>query len=146
MARLLARALIPALALLLACGGDDDPASPTFPNVAGTYTIAGSFDDLPGATISGPLTLVQPDRGSGDLNGTITLTLHTGSGTTSTVSGLFDAVVTTTGDVSFSVGTPSGGSSSWTFTGPITTAGVVAGRHTLRGVCGTCPGPWTATR
>lgn len=60
MARLLARALIPALALLLACGGDDDPASPTFPNVAGTYTIADSFDDLPGATISGPLTLVLP--------------------------------------------------------------------------------------
>ena len=147
MARLLVRALVPAIAVLLGCGsGDDDPAAPQFPNVAGAYAITGTFDDLPGATVSGPLTLVQADRSSGALSGTVTLTLRTSSGATSTASGLFDATVTTTGNVSFSVGAPSGGSASWTFTGPVTTSGVVGGRHTLRGVCGTCPGPWTATR
>jgi len=147
MARLFARALIPAIAVLLACGGgDDDPAAPQFPSVAGVYAINGTFDDLPGATVSGPLTLVQADRSSGALSGTVTLTLRTSSGATSTASGLFDATITTTGTVSFSVGAPSGGSSSWTFTGPVTTTGVAGGRHTLRGVCGTCPGPWTATR
>jgi hypothetical protein len=147
MTRLVARALLPAIAVLLACGsGDDDPAAPQFPSVAGVYAIAGTFDDLPGATVSGPLTLVQADRSSGALSGTVTLTLRTSSGATSTSSGLFDATVTTTGNVSFSVGAPSGGASSWTFTGPITTIGVAGGRHTLRGACGTCPGPWTATR
>ena len=146
MARLLARALTPAVVLLLACGGDDDPAGPQFPSVAGTYAITGTFDDLPGATVSGPLTLVQANQSSSALTGTVTLTLRTASGTSSTASGLFDATVTATGIVSFSVGAPSGGSSSWTFTGPVTTSGVVGGRHTLRGVCGTCPGPWTATR
>ena len=147
MARLLARAFIPGIAVLLACGGgDDDPAGPQYPSVAGTYAIAGTFDDLPGATVSGPLTLVQADRSSGALTGSVTLTLRTATGATSTASGLFDATVTTTGNVSFSVGAPSGGSSSWTFTGPVTTSGVAGGRHTLRGVCGACPGSWTATR
>lgn len=147
MARLLARALIPTLAALLACGGGDDgPAAPQFPSVAGVYAISGTFDDLPGATVTGPLTLAQADRSSGALTGTVTLTLRTSSGATSTASGLFDATVSTTGSVSFSVGAPSGGASSWTFTGPVTATGVVGGRHTLRGVCGTCPGPWTATR
>ena len=146
MNRLLARTLIPMVAAMLACGGDDDPAAPRFPSVAGSYAITGTFDDLPGATVSGPLTLVQADRNSGALTGTVTLTLRTASGATSTASGLFDATVTTAGNVSFSVGAPSGGSSSWTFTGPVTTAGVVGGRHTLRGICGTCPGPWAATR
>jgi len=146
MARVLVRALIPTLAALLACGGDDDPAGPQFPSVAGTYAITGTFDDLPGATVTGPLTLVQADRSSSALTGTVTLTLRTSSGATSTASGLFDATVTTTGNVSFSVGAPSGGSSSWTFTGPVTATGVVGGRHTLRGVCGSCPGSWAATR
>ncbi len=147
MARVLIRALIPTLALLVACGGDDNsPAAPQFPSVAGTYAITGTFDDLVGATVSGPLTLVQADRGSGALTGAVTLTLRTGSGATSTVSGLFDAAVTTAGIVSFSVGAPAGGNSSWSFTGPITTTGVVGGRHTLRGVCGACPGPWAATK
>jgi hypothetical protein len=49
-------------------------------------------------------------------------------------------------NVSFSVGAPSGGSSSWTFTGAVTTSGVAGGRHTLRGVCGACPGSWTAAK
>jgi len=146
MTRLLTRVLIPTLAALIACGGDDNPAEPQFPSVAGTYVITGAFDALPGATVTGPLTLVQADRSSGALTGTVTLTLRTSSGATSTASGLFDATVTSTGNVSFSVGAPSGGASSWTFTGPVTTTGVVGGRHTLRGVCGTCPGPWTATR
>jgi len=147
MARLLARALMPGIAVLLACSsGDDDAAGPQYPSVAGTYAITGTFDDLPGATVTGPLTLVQADRSSGALTGSVTLTLRTSTGATSTASGLFDATVTTTGNVSFSVGAPSGGSSSWTFTGPVTTSGVVGGRHTLRGVCGTCPGPWAATR
>ena len=146
MARLLARALIPTLAALLACGsGDDDPAGPQFPSAAGTYAITGTFDDLPGATVTGPLTLVQADRSSGALTGTVTLTLRTSSGATSTASGLFNATITTAGNLSFSVGAASG-SSSWTFTGPVTATGVVGGRHTLRGVCGTCPGPWAATR
>ena len=146
MARLLARALTPAIVLLLACGGDGDPAGPQFPSVAGAYAITGTFDDLPGATVSGPLTLVQANQSASALTGTVTLTLRTASGATSTASGLFDATVTTTGIVSFAVGAPTGGSSSWTFTGPVTTSGVAGGRHTLRGVCGTCPGPWTATR
>ena len=131
---------------MLACGGYDDPAGPQFPSVAGTYAITGTFDDLPGATVSGPLTLVQADRSTGALSGTVTLTLRTSSGTSSTASGLFDATVTTAGNITFSVGAPSGGSSSWTFTGPVTASGVVGGRHTLRGVCGTCPGPWAATK
>jgi hypothetical protein len=146
MNRLLARALVPAIALVFACGGDDDPAAPQFPSVAGTFAITGTFDDLPGATVSGPLTLVQADRSSGALTGSVALTLRTSSGATSTASGLFDAAVTTAGVVSFSVGAPSGGSSSWTFTGPVTATGVAGGRHTLRGVCGACPGPWGATR
>ena len=145
MNRLLARTLIPTVAAMLACGGDD-PAGPQFPSVAGTYAITGTFDDLPGATVSGPLMLLQADRTSGALTGTVTLTLRTASGASSSASGLFDATVTTAGIVTFSVGAPSGGSSSWTFTGPVTATGVVGGRHTLRGVCGTCPGSWAATK
>ena len=131
--------------LLLACGGDDDPAAPQFPSVAGTYAIAGSFDDLPGTTVSGPLTLAQTDLASGALTGTVTLTLRTSSGPTSTVSGLFNAAITTAGNITFSVGSPSG-SSSWAFAGTVATGGAMAGRHTLRGVCGTCPGPWAAAK
>lgn len=146
MTRVLAGSRMLALALLVACGGSGEPAAPQFPNVAGTYAIAGTFDDLPGATVTGPLTLAQADRNSGALTGTVTLTLRTSSGATSTTTGLFGAAVTTTGSLSFSVGAPSGGSSSWTFTGAVSGTGAFAGRHTLRGVCGTCPGPWTGTK
>ena len=77
MARLLIRALIPTPAAKVACGGGDDSAAPQFPSVAGTYVITGTFDDLPGATVSGPLTLVQADRSSNALSGAVTLTLRT---------------------------------------------------------------------
>src|SRR6185437_7646839 len=67
------RKLITILAVVgaIGCGGDSTGPSNDYPNVAGIYELAGTFDDLPADQITGTLTLVQPDRTSGNFGGSI---------------------------------------------------------------------------
>ena len=127
------------------CKADDPaapPAPPPFPDVAGTYTMTGSFERLANSGITGTLTLVQASRASEDLAGTVVLSVPAISA--EPITGLTSASVTEAGAISFRVGTTASGTS-WTFTG--TAAGkAMVGQHVLIGTSGSVSGAWSAAR
>ena len=118
-----------------------------FPDVSGSYNIAGGFDGLSNsaASFTGTLTLNQASAESGTLTGTMSATL-TLDGNVTTVGSvpIQSASVTPNGTVSFQLGNIGNGAS-WTFTG--TAAGeTISGRHTLTDGSNTFSGDWTASK
>src|SRR6185437_14511133 len=112
-----------------------------YPNVAGIYELAGTFDDLPADQITGTLTLVQPDRTSGNFGGSIVASVSSADVTIN--SGLPSiSTVSKSGLVNFVV---SNGTASWVFNGTLT-GNVISGRHTLSDATSSFSGSWTATR
>ena len=118
-----------------------------FPDVSGSYNIAGGFDGLSNsaASFTGSLTLTQASAESGTLSGTMSATL-TLDGDVTTVGSvpIQSASVTPNGTVSFQLRSIGNGAS-WTFTG--TAAGeAITGRHTLTDGSNTFSGDWTASK
>lgn len=141
------RILFLVLSTLMACSSNSTaPSPPAFPDVAGAYGILGRFDGVSDtdAHFTGVLTLAQPSRDVGTLTGNISVTL-TISGSVATAQGpIFDAVVSPGGTVSFHTQGPSG---SWTFSGNISSNGIVSGgRHTISTSSGTASGSWEGSR
>jgi hypothetical protein len=133
--------------LLAACGGDDGPTAPSFPAVAGTYQLTGSFDGFTTtqAYVSGAITLTQPDRSTGLLNVLGSLTARAGT-TIVTVSQFGSATVDNGGRVIFQVAGLST-TESWIFDGNLSSDGLhIGGRHTLTSSSGSSSGNFTASR
>lgn len=137
------------LVLLPACGDSTRPeALPApIPSVAGTYALSGTFDDSPGLSFAGPITITQAatqaSRDTGALGGTATVTLS-GSGENAVLDAVVtDATITRVGEVTFSLSTQL--TASWRFTGTLA-QGSITGRQTVNSANGTSTGPWRATR
>lgn len=132
------------------CGGDGgDSTGPDseFPDVAGVYSIQGRFDELTEdeAAFAGTLILIQGSRHSGDLTGSLTMTISAQGAVNSTGEApLESASVTQQGAVSFRLGpSPAAG---WTFTGTLVGGITITGRHTLTdGQTASFAGTWSAT-
>jgi hypothetical protein len=135
---------------LSSCGGDGgDSTGPDngFPQVSGIYSIQGRFDGLTAdeAAFAGTLILDQASRHSGDLTGSLTMTISAQGAVNSTGEApLESASVTQQGAVSFRLGpSPASG---WTFTGTLVGGITITGTHTLTdGQTASFPGTWTAT-
>ncbi|MFL5460051.1 MAG: hypothetical protein ACJ8A6_03725 [Gemmatimonadales bacterium] len=135
---------------LSSCGGDGgDSTGPDngFPEVSGVYSIQGRFDGLTAdeAAFAGTLILDQASRQSGDLTGSLTMTISAQGQVNSTGEApLESASVTQQGTVSFRLGpSPAAG---WTFTGTLVGGITITGTHTLtNGQTASFPGTWTAT-
>jgi len=132
---------------LTGCGGDGDNTGPdgSFPDVSGVYSVQGGFDGLTAdeAAFAGTLILTQASPQSGNLSGSMTMTITAQGQVNSTGKvPLETASLSQNGEVSFRLGpSPVAG---WTFTG--TVAGEnITGRHTLNGQTVTFPGSWSAT-
>ncbi|HEX6405783.1 MAG TPA: hypothetical protein VFZ90_01215 [Gemmatimonadales bacterium] len=128
-------------------GGDSTGPDSGFPQVAGVYSISGRFDGLSAdeAAFAGTLVLVQASRNSGDLTGSLTMTISAqGTANSTGESPLESASVTQEGAVSFRLGpSPAAG---WTFTGTLVGGITITGRHTLTdGQTASFPGTWSAT-
>ena len=128
-------------------GGDSTGPDSGFPQVAGVYSIYGRFDGLSAdeAAFAGTLVLVQASRNSGDLTGSLTMTISAqGTANSTGESPLESASVTQEGAVSFRLGpSPAAG---WTFTGTLVGGITITGRHTLTdGQTASFPGTWSAT-
>jgi hypothetical protein len=132
------------VALVNSCGGGDLAApEPTFPDVAGIYSVTGVFDDLPpsDASFNGTLTLTQGSRESGVLGGTMAVTTLIGGDVSGGTLPLHQATVTPNDEVTFVLnGTEN---ATWTFTG--TRSGTtIIGRHTLSDGTRRFSGAWRA--
>ena len=113
------------------CGGGDLAApQPTFPDVAGVYSVTGVFDDFPAndASFNGTLTLTQTSRESGALGGTMAVTTMIGGDVTGGTLPLRQATVTPNGEVTFVLSGDE--NATWTFTGTRSST-TITGRHTL---------------
>src|SRR4051794_24774463 len=135
---------------LSSCGGDGgDSTGPDtgFPEVAGVYSIQGRFDGLTAeeAAFAGTLILAQASPRSGNLTGSLTMTISAQGQVNSTGEApLESASVSEQGAVTFRLG-PSA-ASGWTFTGTLVGGITITGRHTLTdGQTVAYPGTWTAT-
>ena len=135
--------------VLSSCGGDGgDSTSPDsgFPEVAGVYSIHGRFDGLSAdeAAFAGTLVLIQPSQHSGNLTGSLTMTISAqGTANSTGEAPIESASVTQQGAVSFRLGpSPAQG---WTFTGTLVGGITITGRHTLAGQTASFPGTWSAT-
>src|SRR6185436_16306849 len=136
--------------VLSSCGGDGgDSTGPDsgFPDVAGVYSIYGRFDGLSAdeAAFAGTLVLTQPSQHSGDLTGSLTMTIASqGTANSTGEAPIESASVTQQGAVSFRLG-PSA-AAGWTFTGTLVGGITITGRHTLTdGQTASFAGTWSAT-
>jgi hypothetical protein len=127
-------------------GGDSTGPGSGFPDVAGVYSIYGRFDGLSAdeAAFAGTLVLIQPSQHSGDLTGSLTMTISSqGTANSTGEAPIESASVTQQGAVSFRLGpSPAAG---WTFTGTLVGGITITGRHTLAGQTASFPGTWSAT-
>ena len=128
-------------------GGDSTGPESGFPQVAGVYSIQGRFDGLSAdeAAFAGTLVLIQPSQHSGDLTGSLTMTISAqGTANSTGEAPLESASVSQQGAVSFQLGpSPAAG---WTFTGTLVGGITITGRHTLTdGQTASFPGTWSAT-
>jgi hypothetical protein len=118
-----------------------------FPNVAGVYSINGTFDGTPSsqASFAGTLTLAQPSLGAGNLTGSASITAQI-FGQTFNISdpSITNANVSSSGVITFTLTESS--EATWTFTGTASGASITAGRHTLASSSGSISGDWTGTR
>src|SRR3954451_14160035 len=134
---------------LSSCGGDGGGSTGPdtgFPAVAGVYSIQGRFDGLTAeqAAFAGTLILVQASQQSGNLTGSLTMTLSAQGQVNSTGEApLESASVSQQGAVSFRLG-PSA-AAGWTFNGTLVGGITITGTHTLNGQTASFPGTWTAT-
>ncbi len=137
MARLWLAAL--GAAAVLACGDDSSGGGPNelFPDVAGTYVVAGEFDE--GGTFTGTVTLVQESRESSILSGTASFTVGGVSG-----ADLQEAAVSLAGEVAFTVENPAT-NLTWEFVGE-RAGDVLEGSHTLTVGAETQSGTWSGER
>ncbi len=130
-------------ALTLACGGDSTEPEPPFPAVAGVYNVTGRFNNLPGNTFSGTLSLTQASRDAGSLTGSIALVLHSQEGVFAISSETLSAAsVSTTGVLWFAI---PGAIANWTFTGTKGPTGISSGQHILSDGTNHLSGTWEAT-
>ena len=142
------RALVCATLLsvsLLGCGGDSNGPDEAFPDAAGVYDVAGSFDDLPSsvAHFEGTLTITQASRETGTLGGSATyLATIDGNVINLTDDAINGATITPTGEISFTLVDPGG---SWTFTGTLSGTTIIDGRHTISDGSSSYSGAWSAT-
>jgi hypothetical protein len=127
----------------MACGSDKSTGPKNdFPDVGGVWQVTGSFDQDPSETFSGTMTLVQADRTTGTLTGSIDMTLVSGDNLSGTAT---SAMIDKAGNLTVVVtDSESGTSASWTFTGTVS-GHSVTGRHTLTDGTQTFTGPWTGT-
>jgi hypothetical protein len=127
-------------------GGDSTGPDSGFPAVAGVYSIYGRFDGLSAdeAAFAGTLVLVQPSQQSGNITGSLTMTISAqGTANSTGEAPIESASVTQQGEVSFRLGpSPAAG---WTFTGTLVGGITITGRHTLAGQTASFPGTWSAT-
>lgn len=131
-----------------ACSGDSGtgPEGPKFPAVSGTYDVEAFFADFPPSTAfaTGVLTLTQSSEATGDLAGSLNLTVRLGADTY-VLSGLHNARVSQSGTLTFEL-TPGGGTT-WLFSAPVTNRGSsFSGTHTMAGAGASFPGTFTAVR
>ena len=138
-------AVVVAMALAACGGGDSNEPEPAFPDVAGAYTMHGTFDDIPTnqGFFDGTVTLTQQSREAPALAGTLNVTAHIGDEVFNLASQLFNANVSADGLLTFTAGD---GSATWTFTGQRASSGAISGgRHTLGDGTDSFSGDWTAT-
>lgn len=135
-------------AAVIACGDDTSGGGPNdlFPDVAGVYTIAGEFDEVPpeDASFTGTVTLEQETLESSLLTGTADITLASTAGNlVINDAELQDASVTLAGEVEFTV--PDDGGITWTFSGE-RAGDILEGRHTLAQGSQSQSGDWSGSR
>lgn len=134
-------------AAVIACGDDDSGGGPTdlFPDVAGTYVIAGQFDgvDPSEAAFTGTILIEQESLESSILTGTANITITGSEGTVNVVDAeLLDAAVDLGGNVSFHL---QQGAVSWNFLGE-RAGDVLEGTQTLTLDSETRIGSWSGER
>lgn len=138
-----------ALVALAACGsGGSDPVAPTpprYPDVAGTYSVTGTIDQLPAtqASIAGAFTIVQPDRNLPAITIVLAMTSRVQTSTFA-FTGTRSATLNDAGYFVFNVGEP-GSTTTWDFRGTIS-GKAITGDHLLIGSGSTFTGRWSATR
>lgn len=127
----------------IACGGDASTAGYRYPDVAGTYQLAGTFDGFPtSGPMSGTVTLTQPSRNDTALGGNASIFVDFGAYPTTTT-GIYAASIGDGGVVTFYVGSP--GAATWKFTGTAN-GSTITGTHQLIDANRSFSGPFTATR
>ena len=134
-------------AALIACGDDDAGGGPTdlFPDVAGTYVVAGQFDGVEPseAAFTGTILIEQESLESSILTGTANITITGSEGTVNVVDAeLLDATVDLGGNVSFHL---EQGAVSWNFLGE-RAGDVLEGTHALTLDSETRIGSWSGER
>jgi hypothetical protein len=118
-----------------------------FPNVAGVYSISGTFDGLSSnqASFAGTLTLAQPSLAAGNLTGSASITIQISEETFNINDpSITNANVSPSGVVTFTLTEAS--AATWTFTGTASGASITAGRHTLASSNGSSSGDWSGTK
>ena len=115
-----------------------------YPNVAGTWNITGTFDELPTASITGTFALTQQSRFSGSITGVANLITVMGGQVFPVPNYPIAATVTSTGVLSFTLTEAT--AATWSFVGTIAGNTVSDGRHTLSDGITPHSGSWRATR